>query len=137
MRKIMNECKTADEIRAAINKKSFELNYNGGTIWCEHLDGMGNLEREVIEKFEADLPRMLRPSVSSCVIINLDETVMTDAITNVIVNGFLRSDKQIRKIAIFGVDRKKRNAFNEIHNRNGAIIKFMDDYEKAKEWLID
>ena len=32
------------ELQAAIKKKSFELNYNGGTIWCEHLDGMGNQE---------------------------------------------------------------------------------------------
>ena len=35
---------------AAIKKKSFELNYNGGTIWCEHLDVMGTSEDEVIAK---------------------------------------------------------------------------------------
>ena len=43
--------KTEDEIQAAINKKSFELNCNGGTIWCEHLDGMGSREDEVIKKY--------------------------------------------------------------------------------------
>lgn len=32
-------------------KKSFELNYNGGTIWCEHLDGMGTFEDEVTAKY--------------------------------------------------------------------------------------
>ncbi len=28
-------------LKAGIEKKSFELYYNGGSIWCEHLDGMG------------------------------------------------------------------------------------------------
>lgn len=40
--------------QAGMKKKSFELNYNGGTIWCEHLDSMGNMEAEVIKKFEED-----------------------------------------------------------------------------------
>lgn len=51
--------------QAGINKKSFELNYNGGTIWCEHLDSMGNLETEVINKFKEDYKTFCRPSVSS------------------------------------------------------------------------
>ena len=38
--------------QAAIRKKSFELNFNGGTIWCEHLDGMGTSENEVIVRIE-------------------------------------------------------------------------------------
>ncbi len=25
---------------------------------------------------------------------------------------------------------------NEIHNRSGAIVRFMDDYEEAKEWVL-
>lgn len=29
--------------QAGMNKKSFELPYNGGTIWCEHLDGMARM----------------------------------------------------------------------------------------------
>ena len=134
---MLDKYKSAEEIRAAINKRSFELNYSGGTIWCEHLDGMGNLEREVIKKFEGDIPRMFRPSVSSFVIINLDDTVITDAVKDSIVNGFAQSNKQIRKIVFIGVDRKHRKRFNEINNWNGAIIRFMDDYEKAKEWLFD
>lgn len=40
--------------QAGKNKKSFELNYNGGTIWCEHLDSMGAFEEEVIKKFLDD-----------------------------------------------------------------------------------
>ena len=39
---------------AGIKKKSFELYYNGGSIWCEHLDGMGLCKEKVIEKFLDD-----------------------------------------------------------------------------------
>ena len=128
--------KTADEIRAAVNKRSFELNYGGGTIWCEHLDGMGDLELEVIDKFKADLPKLQRPSVSSRMIIDLDETVITENIKNVIVNGLCDGSKQFKKIAFVGVDIKHRAKFGAIHARNGAIVKFLDDYEKAKEWVL-
>ncbi|MBR6872530.1 MAG: hypothetical protein IKN17_03375 [Ruminococcus sp.] len=40
--------------QAGINKKSFELNCNGGAIRCEHLDGMGPYEDEVIRKLTGD-----------------------------------------------------------------------------------
>ena len=36
------------------NKMSFELDFKGGKIWCEHLDSMGSHEDEVIEKFQKD-----------------------------------------------------------------------------------
>lgn len=121
---------------AAINKKSFELNYNGGTIWCEHLDGMGDHEQEVIEKFKTDLPKLQRPSVSSYMIINLDETMITEAIENVIVDSLAEGNKQFRKIAFVGVDRKHRIKFQKIHDRNEAFVEFLDDYEEAKEWVI-
>ena len=69
--------------QAGKNKKSFELNYNGGTIWCEHLDSMGAFEEEVIKKFLEDKKSFTRPSVSSYMIINLDETDITENIVNV------------------------------------------------------
>ena len=40
--------------KAAVKKKSFELNYNGGTIRREHLDGTGSCEDEATAKFERD-----------------------------------------------------------------------------------
>ena len=135
-RKPLEMVKTEDEIQAAVNKKSFELNYNGGNIWCEHLDGMGNLEQKVIEKFYGDFPKMLRPSVSSFVIINIDGTVITEAIKNAIINGLTDGTKQFRRIAFVGLDRKHHKQFDEIHKRNGTIVKFWDDYEKAKEWVM-
>ena len=120
---------------AAIKKKSFELNNHDGTIWCEHLDGMGMCEDEVITKFLEDKRTFSKPSVSSFMIINLDKTHMTDRIADTIVTVILESVKPFRKIAFVGVKAYWRNQFSIIKQK-GILISFIDDYEKAKEWLI-
>ncbi len=121
--------------QAGIKKKSFELNYNGGTIWCEHLDGMSDYEEEVIEKFVGDICSFSRPSVSSFMIINLDKTIITDRIAETITTGILEAKKIIRKIAFVGIDKCWRKTFGSL-KRNGIDIIFLSDYEKAKEWLL-
>ena len=125
-----------DKERAGINKKSFELNYNGGTIWCEHLDSMGNMESEVIQKFEGDYKVFSRPSVSSYMIINLDETTITEKIAVSIINGITECKKRFLKIAFVGVGRKEQKQFGRIMKKTGIIVSYLQDYEKAKEWLL-
>ena len=79
---------------------------------------------------------LLRPSVSAYVIINLDETVITEVIEDLIIDGLVERNKQFMKIAFVGVDRKHHNKFKSIHSRGGAIVGFLNDYEKAKEWVL-
>ncbi len=121
--------------QAGIEKKSFELNYNGGTIWCEHLDGMGSWEESVISKFSKDIDNFSKPSVSSYMIINLDKTDITEGIVEVIISTFLDGKKSFRKIAFVGVGRRWQKQINNIKKR-GIIINYLSDYEKAKEWLF-
>ena len=116
-------------------KKSFELYYNGGSIWCEHLDAMGNCEDEVIAKFLGDVKFFSRPSVSSFMIINLDKTVITHRIADTIVTTIIDMDKAIRKIAFVGVNKRWHRSFNDL-KRKGIVFSFFSDYEKAKEWLF-
>ena len=125
-----------DKERAGMNKKSFELNYEGGTIWCEHLDSMGNLEVEVIKKFEEDFKVFSRPSVSAHVIINLDETIVSGQIADCIVNSIIGGTKRFRKIAFIGIDKKRQKQFEKIAKEAGAIVAYWKDYEKAKEWVL-
>ena len=132
----MGQTNNQAEIQTAIKKKSFELHYNGGAIWCEHLDGMGGHEKEVIDKLNGDLPELLKPSVSSSVIINLDETVITEAIEHAIVNGLGEGKKRLKKIAFVGVDRKHQIKLSALQSQTGAAVKFLEDYEKAKEWVL-
>lgn len=124
------------KLSAGLNKKSFELNYNGGTIWCEHLDSMGDLEQEVIEKFSADYKIFSRPSVSSYMIINLDETIVTSQIVECIVNSIIECPKRFMKIAFLGIAKREQKRFEKIKKDTGTIISFLNDYEKAKEWIL-
>ena len=120
---------------AAVKKKSFELNYNGGTIWCEHLDGMGTLEGEVIAKFCEDKKLFSRPSVSSFMIIDLDETEITEQMVRTIVDAIIEANKVFRKIAFVGVEKHWQKQLGAIKTK-GIAVRFIDDYEKAKEWAI-
>ncbi len=125
-----------DKEQAGLNKKSFELNYNGGTIWCEHLDSMGDMETEVINKFGEDCKTFCRPSVSSYMIINLDETIVSDRIAECIVNGIIECKKRFMKIAFVGVGKKEQKQFEKIGEESGVMVSYFKDYEKAKEWIL-
>lgn len=112
------------KIQAGINKKSFELNFNGGTLWAEHLDSMGDLEEEVIEKFLADYKSFSRPSVSAFMIINLDETIVTEKIIECIVDSLVECKKHFMKIAFVGVPKKDQKKFLSIKKRSRCCDNF-------------
>ncbi len=134
---VMKEMKLLNyKEQAGIKKKSFELNYNDGTIWCEHLDSMENMEVEVIKKFEEDYKTFSRPSVSSYMIINLDETTITEQIAACIVNGIIECKKKFMKIAFVGVGKKEQKLFEKMMKQSGIIVSYLKDYEKAKEWVL-
>ncbi len=124
-----------EDPQAGIKKKSFELFYNGGKIWCEHLDGMGAYEDEVITKFVEDIKTFSRPSISSYMIINLDKTEITEQIVNIITTNIMDMEKPIRKIAFVGVDKRWHRSFDAVKEK-GIVITYFCDYEKAKEWLF-
>lgn len=129
----MNREYTSKEL-LGINKKSFELPYNNGSIWCEHLDSMGELETEVIAKFSEDKKAFTRPSVSSYMIICLNETIVTKAIVEVIYDILHNSQKRFSKVVFVGVPRKWVNPLLKLSDC-GAVIQFTNDYERAKEML--
>ncbi|MGN1248787.1 MAG: hypothetical protein ACI4XW_01825 [Candidatus Spyradocola sp.] len=69
-------------------------------------------------------------------IVNLDETAVTERIAECVVDGMLACSKRFLKIAFVGVGRKERRRFDRIGTESGAVIRYFDDYEKAKEWLL-
>ena len=94
-----------EQERTGLNKQSFELSFRGGSIWCEHLDGMGAMEAEVIHKLRADARSFARPSVSARMIVNLDETVVTDAIAACVAECIGGCGKRFARIAFVGLNR--------------------------------
>lgn len=67
-------------------------------------------------------------------IINLDETVLTDKIAECITDTLAECPKKFMKIAFVGVRKNQKYLFNKLSNICAAA--FFDDYEKAKEWLF-
>ena len=122
--------------RAGLNKQSFELSFRGGSIWCEHLDGMGAMEAEVIRKLHADARSFARPSVSARMIVNLDETVVTDAIAACVAECIGGCGKRFARIAFVGLNRKVKKHIVALLQGCGAQIAFLYDYERAKEWVM-
>lgn len=74
-----------------------------------------------------------KPSVSSYMIINLDETVITEKIVHHIVDEIQNCPKKCRKIVFVGVNRIWEKGLKRIQTSTGALVSFIDDYEKAKE----
>ena len=122
---------------AGNRKKSFELYFNGGSIWCEHLDSMGNQKEMVIEKFLGDKKSFCRPSMTSFMIINLDETAIDADIISCITDTIIRSPKRFMKIAFVGVKKiGDRNYLRVLSQKKGCPVEFFDDFEKAKWWVL-
>ncbi|MDO5128272.1 MAG: hypothetical protein Q4D54_11120 [Eubacteriales bacterium] len=63
-------------------------------------------------------------------------TKITDTIIDYITDKLIQCPKQFRKLAIVGVDRKKQKQFERLSKQTGILIKFLGDYEKAKEWTM-
>lgn len=67
-------------------------------------------------------------------IINLDETMITETIIQRIVSGLSKGKKQFGN-RHDGVVSNFRAKMMILQNRTGVAVKFLNDYEKAKEWV--
>ena len=117
-----------------IFKKSFTLYYNGGEIWIEHLDAISN-ESDLKQKFIQDMLQIKRPSTSSFIAINLDESDVTDKTLKFILDE-LCSINKIVKVAFVGLDSVMKRYVRLQKVRLNFVINFIDDFEKAKHWLL-
>lgn len=125
-----------DQERAGLNKRFFELYFRQGSIWCEHLDSMGAMEAEVLRKLTEDARAFGRPSAPSRMIVNLDETVITDAVVERLAGEILGCGKRFVRIAFVGVGMRERRRLEALLQERAGLLSFLKDYEKAKEWAV-
>lgn len=114
---------------------SFELPYNGGEIWFEHLDGIYNYEELVINKLMRDIPVFSRPSSSSFVCFVFNETKVTDKIISAVKESILDSGKRYMKIAFVGLDKKSVHKIKKSLSSQSFVISFWSGLEDAKNSL--
>lgn len=121
-----------------VRKKSFSLPFSGGEIWFEHLDGMYQYTELVFEKLKNDSYTFLLPSRPAYIAFVLDETLITSDLIDEIVRLLCSDIKQFMRICFIGTDRKSKKLLRcALSVKNGFSVAFINDMEKAKEWLIN
>ncbi len=119
-----------------LNKKSFSLFFNGGEIWCEHLDSMYGENDLLKQKFNQDLVQISRPSTSSFIAVNLEETDVDRELLEFIINSFVMLKKPLRKVVFVGLSLKLKSYVKKKNVETSFSMVCIDDFEKAKEWLV-
>jgi len=125
-----------EKYELGLKKKSFPLFFNGGEIWCEHLDSLYNEKELLKQKFNQDLVQISRPSTSSFVAVNLDESVVDKEILELIINSFVMLKKPLCKVVFVGLNSKMKRYIKKKNINTSFAMDCIDDFEKAKEWLV-
>lgn len=119
-----------------VGKKSFSMFFGGGEIWFEHLDGIYEYTELAIEKLDNDYQQFRRPSMPSLIAINLDETVVNDALIHAIAEKLLNGSKRFTRVVFVGVNKTVKRKIRDALLEGSFALSFIDDFEKAKEWLV-
>lgn len=123
------------EENIGLQKKSFSICYKGGEIWIEHLDAIQNTDL-LKEKFLNDLPQIKRPSTSSYIAINLDQSNVNAELVSFIVDSLSNINKSIRKVVFVGLSKELKKLLYRRKYELPFVINCIDDFEEAKEWLF-
>ncbi len=125
-----------EKYELGLKKKSFSLYYNGGEIWSEHLDSLYDQKELLKQKFLKDLEVIRRPSTSSYIGIAMNETEVDIEILDLIIDSFTSMSKPLKKVVFIGLKSKMKSYINKKNAETPFVMTCLDDYEKAKEWLI-
>ena len=124
-----------------IIRQSFAMFYGGSQIWFEQLDALFSHKDILINKFLNDMEYIKKPSSPALIAVNLDETIFDREMSDIIVNNFYNQRKFIKKVVFVGLKRDGqklvRQSVNNIIKPLEFAITFNNDYEKAKEWLVN
>ncbi len=125
-----------EKYELGLNKNSFSLFFNGGEIWCEHLDSLYKEKELLKQKFNQDLVQISRPSTSSFIVVDLDESEVDIEILELIINSFVMLKKTLRKVVFVGLSARMKRYINKRNKDTSFTMTCIDDFEKAKEWLV-
>lgn len=119
-----------------VKKKSFAMYFGGGEIWFEHLDGIYEYTDIALQKLENDYPTFRKPSAPSLIAVNLDETLINDKLIQALADKLAGGGKLFTRVAIVGADGGTKRKLKKALCGGGFALKFINDFEKAKEWLV-
>ena len=123
-----------------IVRESMSLFFGGGEIWFEQLDALSIHKDVILDKFLKDMETIKRPSSPAFIGINLDESIVDKEIADTIISNLAQANPFVRKVAFVGLDSKGvkliKQAIDNNHTPIGFVFTFINDYERAKEWLV-
>lgn len=122
-----------------IIRNSFKLPFSGSEIWGEELDGLNIHTDVVIDKFLRDMVTIRKPSSPGLIAIHLNETLVEENLVNIIVTELKKAENSIQKVVFVGLNRTSQKLMKSSIEILGIsfVYAFINDYEKAKEWLVD
>jgi hypothetical protein len=122
-----------------IIRNSFKLPFSCSEIWGEELDGLNIYTDVVIDKFLRDMVTIRKPSSPGLIAIHLNETLVEENLVNIIVTELKKAENSIQKVVFVGLNRTSQKLMKSSIGLVGAsfVYAFINDYEKAKEWLVD
>ncbi|MDK2966047.1 MULTISPECIES: hypothetical protein [Lacrimispora] len=125
-----------EKYELGLKKKSFSLYFNGGEIWCEHLDSLYDQKELLKKKFKQDLIHIEKPSSSSYVVVIMDDSNVNSDCLDWILTEFCQLKKQLRKVAFVGLNAQMKRYMKKKSENTNFLMICMDDLEQAKEWLV-
>ncbi|MBL4938574.1 hypothetical protein JK636_22985 [Clostridium sp. YIM B02515] len=122
-----------------IIRNSFKLPFSGSEIWGEELDGLNIYTDVVIDKFLRDMVTIRKPSSPGLIAIHLNETLVEENLVNIIVTELKKAENSVQKVVFVGLNRTSQKLMKSSMEILGIsfVYAFINDYEKAKEWLVD
>lgn len=122
-----------------IIRKSFKLPYSGSEIWGEELDGLNVYTDIVIDKFLSDIVTIRMPSSPGLIAIHLKSTLVNEQLADIMVTELAGVKRPLQKVVFVGLDRAAQKLVKAKLDKVGAAFtyNFINDYEKAKEWLVN
>lgn len=121
-----------------IIRESMKLAYRGGEIWFEQLDSLSVYKDVVKEKFIKDMEYIKRPSNPAFIAVNLCDTLVDAEIAGLIAGNLTDTGRVILKVVLVGLNKAGKKLMKKTLNNLSCTFayEFIDDYEKAKEWLL-
>lgn len=123
-----------------IVRPSMSMFYGGGEIWFEQLDALSVHKDVVLTKLREDMETVRKPSSPGMIAVNLNETLVDREVADTVVDCLYDVGRAIRKVVFVGLNfAGKRLVLRALQSKNPVVCftyGFINDFEKAKEWLI-
>lgn len=121
-------------------RQPFALPFRGGEIWVVCAGGLGDDVELTKQKIIENAEQSRRPSISSLVLYDLNETEVSLDIAGFLWNRIMNLQCYIKKLALVGVGVKDRRNLQKALEQTGMALEIsyrcFEDMEPAKEWLV-